>query len=211
MPDDMKITASRRGRPREFDPDEALSAALQIFWKRGYEGASLADITEAMGIKKPSLYACFGNKEALFHKALDLYERENLRYMQSALEEPTARAVAGTLLRGTLAIQTRTKDPRACFGVIGLVSGSAHAESIKEEVAARQVSSMMALSGRFTRAQSEGDLPADVEPRALAAFVLAMMQGMSVQASTGASAADLAQLVDVTLRLWPAPGNLSPW
>lgn len=203
----MKIMASPRGRPREFDPDQALSSALQIFWTRGYEGASLAELTEAMGITKPSLYACFGNKEALFHKALDLYERDKLRYTRSALQEPTARGVAEKLLRGTLTIQTRSDDPRACLGVMSMVACTTHAESIRGDVVARQASSSQALAERFSRARDEGDLPADMEPGALAAFVLAVMQGMGVQAGAGATAEQLHQLVDVTLRLWPPPAR----
>src|SRR5918911_4969410 len=91
-----------RGRPREFDVDDALAAALRVFWTKGYEGTSLNDLTEAMGITRPSLYAAFGNKESLFRKALDLYEREKLEYIGRALEQPTARGVAEALLRGAV-------------------------------------------------------------------------------------------------------------
>src|SRR3546814_8643781 len=91
-----------RGRPREFDPDKALASALHVFWQQGYEGASMTELTEAMGITKPSLYTCFGNKEALFKKALDLYEREKLCYVSTALEAPTARGVVERLLSGAL-------------------------------------------------------------------------------------------------------------
>src|SRR6201990_2545683 len=95
-----------RGPPREFDVDEALTAALRVFWSKGYEGASMTDLTEAMGITRPSLYAAFGNKEALFRKALDLYEREKMDYVGVALAKPTAREVAETMLRGALENQT---------------------------------------------------------------------------------------------------------
>nr|WP_330217782.1 TetR/AcrR family transcriptional regulator [Sphingobium ummariense] len=193
-----------RGRPREFDPEQALSAALQVFWERGYEGASLTELTEAMGITKPSLYACFGNKEALFRKALDLYERDKLCYMRSALQEPTARAVAERLLRGTLAIQTGGGDPRACLGVISMVACTTQADSIKHEVVARQASSHSALVERFERAREEGDLPTHIDPKALASYLTAVMQGMGVQAGTGASAEHLQQLVETTLQMWPS-------
>src|SRR3981189_1908276 len=92
-----------RGRPREFCVDEALAKALRVFWSKGYEGASLSDLTEAMGITRPSLYAAFGNKEALFRKALDLYEHDKLAFVGAALEAPTARGVAERLLLGALA------------------------------------------------------------------------------------------------------------
>lgn len=200
----MEIVASAgRGRPREFDPETALSAALQVFWRRGYEGASLTELTEAMGITKPSLYACFGNKEALFRKALDLYERDKLCYVRSALEAPTARGVAERLLRGALAIQTGTQDPRACLGVISMVACTTHADSIKDEVIARRLSSDKALVERFERACQEGDLPAFIDPAALASYLSAVMQGMGVQASAGATHEQLEKLIETTLAIWP--------
>src|SRR5258707_11594187 len=93
-------TAPIKGRPREFCVDKALAAALRVFWSKGYDGASMTDLTEAMGITRPSLYAAFGNKESLFVQALDLYEREKLAYVGSALAQPTLRGVADVLLRG---------------------------------------------------------------------------------------------------------------
>ncbi len=197
------VASTGRGRPREFDPETALSAALQVFWRRGYEGASLTELTEAMGITKPSLYACFGNKEALFRKALDIYERDKLCYTRSALEAPTARGVAERLLHGSLAIQTGTKDPRGCLGVISMVACTTHADSIKDEVIARRLSSDKALVERFARARDEGDLPDGIDPAALASYLSAVMQGMGVQASAGATHEQLEKLVDTTLAIWP--------
>ncbi|MCI4590438.1 TetR/AcrR family transcriptional regulator [Sphingobium sp. BYY-5] len=196
-------THSGRGRPRAFDPEEALAAALEVFWRRGYEAASLAELTEAMGITKPSLYACFGNKEALFRKALDLYERDKLCYVQSALEAPTSKAVAERLLRGSLAIQTNNTDPKGCLGVISSVGGTAHAECIRDEVIARRASSDRALIERFERARDEGDLPDHIEPQALACYLSAVMQGMAVQASAGVSCDRLETLIETTLSMWP--------
>src|ERR1700755_3711754 len=127
-----------RGPPREFDVDEALTAALRVFWSKGYEGASMSELTEAMGITRPSLYAAFGNKEALFRKALDLYEREKLEYTRAALEQPTARAVAEHIMRGALEAQTGQSEPHGCLGVISAMACGAEAESIKAEVVARR-------------------------------------------------------------------------
>jgi AcrR family transcriptional regulator len=195
--------AAVRGRPREFDPDVALSAALQIFWRRGYEGASITELTEAMGITRPSMYACFGNKEALFRKALELYEREKLCYVGSALEAPTARGVAERLLRGALDIQTSATEAKGCLGVISTVTCGAEAESIRGEVIARRASSDAALVRRLERARDEGDLPGTIEPAALACYISTVIQGMAVQAGAGASRATLERLVDTTLAVWP--------
>ncbi|EPR14959.1 TetR family transcriptional regulator [Sphingobium indicum IP26] len=196
-------TQAARGRPREFDPEEALGAALNVFWRRGYEGASMAELTEAMGITKPSLYACFGNKESLFRKALDLYERDKLCYMKSALEAPTAKGVAERLLRGSLAIQTGTTDPHGCLGVISTVGCTIQADSIREDVMARRASSDAALLARLERARDEGDFPDTIEPQALATYLTTVMQGMAVHAGAGMSRELLEQLVDTTLAVWP--------
>ena len=197
------ISGTQRGRPREFDPDQALAAALAVFWRRGYEAASLTELTEAMGITRPSLYACFGNKEALFRKALDLYGRDKLAYMQAALEAPTARGVAERLLRGALEMQTSTCDPKGCLGVIASLACGAEAESIRAEVLARRAASDAALIERFKRAKAEGDLPDAVDPEALARYLGAVIQGLMVQASGGVGCEKLTKLVDTALMVWP--------
>jgi AcrR family transcriptional regulator len=193
-----------RGRPREFDPDEALAAALRVFWQRGYEGASMAELTEAMGITKPSLYACFGNKEALFRKALDLYERDKLCYVSSALEADTARGVAERLLRGALATHCGESDPQGCLGVISTLSCGVEAESIRKDVIARRASSEAALVSRFERARDEGDLPVHIDPQALATYLTTVMQGLSLKASSGACRDTLVPIVETTLAMWPS-------
>lgn len=197
-------TAATRGRPREFDAQEALAAALRVFWSRGYEGASLTELTEAMGITRPSLYACYGNKEALFRKALDLYEHEKLAYMSAALNAPTARGVAERLLHGALQMQMNTNDPKGCLGVISSVACGAEAESIKAEVVARRASSEAALIQRFERARADGDLPDHIEPAALARYLGAVIQGMLLQASAGVSCKDLSAMVDTAMMVWPS-------
>lgn len=195
--------AVHKGRPREFCTDAALAAALRVFWSKGYEGASLSDLTEAMGITRPSLYAAFGNKEALFRKALDLYEAEKLAYMSAALAEPTARGVVERLLRGALDAQTGVSEPKGCLGVIHSVACGSEAEGIKAEVLARRASTQKAMTERFARAREEGDLPGALEPEALTAYVVAILQGMAIQAGSGASRESLQQLVETSLAMWP--------
>lgn len=198
----MEKVASR-GRPREFDTELALGAALRVFWAKGYEGASLSDLTDEMGITRPSLYAAFGNKEALFRQALDLYERDKLCYMKSALDAPTSREVAERLLRGSLAIQTNSTDPKGCMGVISAVGGTAHSECIRDEILARRASSDRALVARLERARDEGDLPDHVDPAALACYLSTVLQGMAVQAGAGVAVERLKALIDTTLSMWP--------
>nr|WP_299852714.1 TetR/AcrR family transcriptional regulator [Sphingomonas bacterium] len=193
-----------KGRPREFCLDEALAAALRVFWSKGYEGASMTELTEAMGITKPSLYAAFGNKEALFRKTLDLYEREKMAYVGQALAKPTARQVAEHMLRGSVENQTSSCEPRGCLGVISSVACGAEAESIRADVHERSKVAKAALVERMERAKAEGDLPDHVDVEALTGFLYALMQGMAVQAGAGATRADLDRLVDTSMLMWPS-------
>jgi AcrR family transcriptional regulator len=193
-----------KGRPREFCLDEALAAALRVFWSKGYEGASMTELTEAMGITKPSLYAAFGNKEALFRKTLDLYEREKMAYVGQALAKPTARQVAEHMLRGSVENQTSSCEPRGCLGVITSVACGAEAESIRADVHERSKVAKAALIERMERAKVEGDLPDHVDVEALTGFLYALMQGMAVQAGAGATRADLDRLVDTSMLMWPS-------
>lgn len=197
--------AAPKGRPREFCVDQALAEALHVFWAKGYDGASMTDLTEAMGITKPSLYAAFGNKEALFHKALDLYEQEKLEYGRAALEQPTARKVAEYYLRNAIDVHGGTSDPKGCMGLISSLACSPEAESIKADVVRRRASSQRALVERFERAKAEGDIPAHVDAEGLTSVLYALLQGITVQAGAGATHAELERLVDTSMTLWPSP------
>jgi AcrR family transcriptional regulator len=201
MEDGSSLTI--KGRPREFCVDQALAAALGVFWSKGYEGASMAELTQAMGITKPSLYAAFGNKEALFHKALELYEVEKLEYTREALKQPTARAVAEHFMRGAIDAQTSTCDPKGCLGVISATACGAEADSIKADVIQRRASSQAALVERFERAKRDGDLPEHIDVGGLTSYLYAILQGMAVQSGSGASRADLESVVDTSLAMWP--------
>ena len=203
MESTFAIAPSSRGRPREFCVDDALAAALQVFWRKGYEGASLSDLTEAMGISRPSLYACFGNKEALFTKALDLYEKEKMAYVAEALAQPTARAVAEHMLYGALERQTSVCDPKGCMGVVNAMQCGDEAQAIRAEVQARGAFAHANLIERFERAKAEGDLPASANPEGLARLLYAVSAGLSMQASGGASGPELKTLVDTALQCWP--------
>jgi AcrR family transcriptional regulator len=192
-----------RGRPREFDADHALDRALEVFWRKGYEGASLSELTEAMGINRPSLYAAFGNKEELFRKALDRYAQGPAAYVEDALEEPTARAVVERLLREAADAVTDPHSPHGCLGVQAALTCGDAAQSIKEELCARRAASEAALQRRFERARQEGDLPADASSTDLARYVATVAQGMAVQAAGGATRKQLRKVAEMALLALP--------
>jgi len=194
---------STRGRPREFNADDALAEALRIFWSKGYEGASLTELTEAMGITRPSLYAAFGNKEQLFRQALDLYEREKLAYINVAMQQPTARSVAKWLLEGSLAIYTGDAGPRGCLRVINATACGAEAECIREEVNKRGQIFLKSLVTRMQRAIDEGDFDGPVDAETISKYLIAILQGISVQAGAGSTRKELEAVVRQALAMWP--------
>jgi len=191
------------GRPREFDVDKALDLALQVFWRKGYEGASMADLTETMGITKPSLYAAFGNKEELFRKALDRYVDGPGGYVQAALAKPTARAVVEHLLYESADAVTDPNHPPGCLAVQGALSCGDATESIKQELMSRRAKGEQDLRQRFERAIAEGDLPQGYDAADLAAYVSAILQGMAVQAAGGTTREQLRKIAEMALRTWP--------
>jgi len=201
----MKRTKSSApvGRPRSFDADRALDRALKVFWRKGYEGASLADLTSAMGINRPSLYAAFGNKEALFRKALDRYAEGPAGYMREALGQPTARGVVERLLFGAADLLTNPDNPRGCLMVQGALSCGDAADSVRCELASRRSAGQSAILARLKRAISEGDLPRKANAADLARFIATIIHGMSVQAASGATRQELRRVAQTALQAWP--------
>ncbi|WP_339724773.1 TetR/AcrR family transcriptional regulator [uncultured Paraglaciecola sp.] len=196
-------TCTQMGRPRAFDAEKALENALQVFWQKGYEGASLSDLTSAMGINKPSLYSAFGNKEQLFLKAIELYEQRPCNSYYPALEKSTAFEVAEYMLRGAANNLADTSHPQGCIVVQGALSCSEAGSSVKQALIAKRLNTEQELCDRFIRAQAEGDLPASADPTALAKFLGTVMQGMAIQATSGASAEQLMQVAELSLLAFP--------
>ncbi len=193
-----------KGRPRKFDTNEALDKALMVFWQRGFEGTSLSDLTEAMGINRPSLYATFGDKETLFRRALDRYaEIGPLAVLHAALEEPTARRVIERLLRGAAESFTNPCHPAGCLAVQGALACGEGAQSVKQELCARRSAGEAKLRERLERARAEGDLPVVADPATLARYIATVINGMSVQAAGGASRTDLLAVADMVLKSLP--------
>jgi AcrR family transcriptional regulator len=188
------------GRPRAFDADAALDEATEVFWRHGYEGATIAQLTEAMGINPPSLYAAFGSKEGLLKAALDRYSAKRAAFMEKILNAPTAREVADRMLMGIADTQTDPANPPGCFLVQGGLACGTGSENVPFELAARRAQTEDQLRERFVRAKAEGDLKETADPAALARYISAVTAGMGVMASSGADREALRQVAAVSLK-----------
>ena len=192
-----------RGRPRKFDADRALDRALNVFWRKGYEGASLPELTRAMGINRPSMYAAFGNKEALFKKALARYREGPAADVLRALEAPTARAVIDQLFKAGIDLVTDARHPRGCLAVQAALACGEESQCVKRALIAHRESGVAGLRKRLERAQAEGDLPKDADPAALARYAATVLHGIAVQAAGGAGRHELRRVAQLALRAWP--------
>src|SRR6266852_6189846 len=188
------------GRPRAFDADAALDEAMEVFWRHGYEGATIAQLTQAMGINPPSLYACFGSKEGLLKAALDRYTTKRAAFMEDILTAPTAREVAERMLMGIADTQTDPANPPGCLLVQGGLACGTGSENVPFELAARRAQTEDQLRERFTRAKAEGDLGAAADPGALARYLSVVMAGMGVLASSGADRDALREVALISLK-----------
>jgi AcrR family transcriptional regulator len=194
------------GRHREFDVEKALEAALCVFWRKGYEGASYADLTEATGVERPALYSAFGNKEALFRQALDRYYERYLDFIPKALQLPTSREVAAHILYSSIDLNTRNPNHTGCLGINGALAVSDEAEPVRKALIDARAAGESQLRERFERAKADGDLPETAKSDALAAFVMAVSHGMAVQAKAGFSRDILEAVAEQALSTWPV-GN----
>ncbi|MFF0313053.1 TetR/AcrR family transcriptional regulator [Micromonospora sp. NPDC005252] len=199
-----------RGRPRGFDVDEALERALEVFWRQGYEGASMTDLTAAMGINKPSLYAAFGSKEELFRKAVARYAEQDMEYARNAFAQPTAYEVVATLLRENVLAVTRPDRPAGCLSIQGGTACSGENAAVAGFLASSRLAGELALADRFTRAVAEGDLPADADPAALARFVMSVTEGQAIHAAAGVAREDLRQTAEIALAGFAAVSGARP-
>lgn len=188
------------GRPRAFDENAVLDRAAEVFWRHGYDGASLSALTSAMGINRPSLYATFGNKEQLFRRAFARYHETRVATARAALDQPTAYAAIEAFLRTSADALTTGDHPPGCFSIQGGLACSPENTHISEILATGRAATEAALEERLSRAVRDGELPDDLDARALARFVMTLSEGHAVHAAAGASREELQASVDIALR-----------
>ncbi|MBX9791024.1 MAG: TetR/AcrR family transcriptional regulator [Pirellulales bacterium] len=191
------------GRIRQFDIEEALDRALEVFWTRGYEGSTLPELTKAMGINRPSLYAAFGNKEQLFRKALDRYQTGPMSFLADALSKPTARAVAEAIFSGFVRMQRDRDKARGCLIVSGALAAGEEAETVRRELAQLRQAIVKTLRERFKGAVQDGDLPAGTDCATLARYTATVLGGLAVQAASGTTEKELRLVSAMAMRAWP--------
>ncbi|MGQ0442673.1 MAG: TetR/AcrR family transcriptional regulator [Methylophilaceae bacterium] len=200
---DQTETLKRRGRPPAFNHEEALEKAMQTFWTYGYEGTSMAALIEAMDMNKPIIYAAFGNKEALFNKVLDKYVAGPSAFVKEAMSEPTSFQVVKVFFTKAIELLAEHHNPRGCMIVQGALSCGPEAEMIQKKLTSYRASIEDSFKKRFEFAKANADLPEDTDTSALAKYVATMHQGISVQASSGASKDELMGIVVIVMQNWP--------
>ncbi len=200
------------GRPREFDEDAALEAAMRIFWEKSYEGATIADLTEAMGINRSSMYAAFGDKESIFRRVMERYRAERMTYIRQALAQSSLRKVVAGLIYGTAEFLSTPDNPRGCLLIQGALACGTDAEPVKQAMIDWRKGGQAALKKRLQQAQSEGELPREIQPGDFARYLSSVMAGLGVQAANGATRAEMRRVAEISLRcietsLWGAAGS----
>jgi AcrR family transcriptional regulator len=190
---------SKMGRPRGFDENAALEAAMRVFWGKSYEGATLSDLTSAMGINKSSMYAAFGDKAALFRRAMERYREGPMRYMRDALEKPVLRDAVASLLHGTVLFLSQPGHPRGCLSVHAALACSIDSEPIQQAMVEWRKAGEEALRKRFVKARRAGELPRDISTADLARFIATVMAGLAVQAVNGATHDEMKRIADFAL------------
>lgn len=200
----MSETVRKRGRPRVLNRETGLEVAANLFWERGYEGTSIADLTAAMGITPPSLYATFGSKEELFRMALNhSISQQNSQRLQLLDAKRPVYETLKLFLYDVAEGDTQPDKPRGCIVSTAVLQHSEENASVARTTAALREASIQVLKSRFERAVSEGELPEGTDTDTLARFYGAVMQGMSAQACDGACTIGLKALVDIALNAWP--------
>ncbi|MGV0741396.1 TetR/AcrR family transcriptional regulator [Mycolicibacterium sp. XJ870] len=194
---------ARRGRPRAFDRDTALQAAIDVFWERGYEGTRVSDLTTAMGLNAPSLYATFGSKEDLFREAVAYYNAPDRSPTTMAIQRPgPVRDAVEAMLRDNVRDFGDPATPPGCMIVLAGIAYSAETEVMRDLLKSCRNEDRARLLGRIRAGMADGELPADLDAQRLASFMITVLYGLSIQARDGISHADMDATVDLAMSVW---------
>jgi AcrR family transcriptional regulator len=204
----MIVKIDRNGfdmaRPRVFEETEVLDRAMEVFWRHGYEGASMAELTKAMGLNSPSIYAAFGSKRGLFDAVLKRYRERRTAHREYVLASATAREVAERLLYGAIEWLVDPSEPRGCLLIQAGTSAGVNNDDVPRAIIDQRGKTRDLLTERLMRAQQDGDLPASEDPAALAGYLLMVFNGLALQAAEGVSEAELRKSAERALLGWPA-------
>lgn len=192
-----------KGRPREFDLNQALDRALVLFWQHGFEGVSISLLASEIGVNAPSLYAAFGNKEQLFLKAVQRYGEFAGKIYSESFKCGTAYEVARAILIGEVNLVTQRDRPNGCLMIQGAISTSPESQAISDQMAKMRSTAEGWIADRFRQAQDSNDLPKEVDADALACYIMTVNSGLAIQARTGVSKRQLLKVVELALASFP--------
>ncbi|MDU0339854.1 TetR/AcrR family transcriptional regulator [Bosea rubneri] len=194
---------AERGRPRSFDRDEALHRAMMLFWEKGFQATSMSELTAAMGINAPSLYAAFGSKDALYREAMALYEEgDGVELGRQIAEAPSARAAIEAYLMRSAALFTRSGKPAGCMVVLSVIHGAGTSPQTCAALHNARAEAQTIIEARLRRAVETGELPATCDPAGIASFYVTVQQGMSIRARDGATLPELEAIAQAAMAAW---------
>jgi AcrR family transcriptional regulator len=196
----MKTGNGKTGRPIGFDKDAALEAAMLLFWERGYEGASMADLTQAMGLNPSSIYAAFGDKQALFQLVVKRYLESRAQYAARALEEPTLERVVRALFDNTVAFLTAPGHPPTCMTLAGAVGCSLEAAPARDLMREIRNQNQVAIRERLLKARKSGELAKEIDVDDYTRYLSTILAGLSIQAANGSTKTELKRTARMALR-----------
>lgn len=189
-----------KGRPRGFDEEQAIDSAMRVFWEKSYEGATMADLTEATGLNRSSIHAAFGSKEGLFLKVVERYWEGPLSHIPKALAEQALPGVVEALIRGTVNFLSTRGNPKGCLSIHGALVCGTNGERVMQIVAERRKTTETMIKKRIQQAQREGELRGEVNAADYARYIAAIITGLVVQSLNGANRAELTRLADMALQ-----------
>lgn len=196
----MKTGNRKTGRPISFDKDAALEAAMLLFWERGFEGTSMADLSQAMGLNPSSIYAAFGDKHALFSLVVRRYMDSRAQYAVKALEEPTLKRVIRALFDNTVAFLSTPGHPPTCMTLAGAMGCSADATPARDLVTALRKQNEAAMRERLLKARKSGELSKGINVDDYTRYLSSILAGLSIQAANGSTKEELQRTAGMALR-----------